>query len=1768
MNFTNREKELLLSNAPVLSRITLYTEDGTALQVFNEDDYLVDWEYEDYRYVPDQGFIGQFVERLLDGHLMNIPEGLSLEDKEISVEIAVYDSTLQEQVYHNYGRFIITKIEKEDTTGSYKFESSDYTKKFNEVYTGGVTFPCTALKLLNSACDQVGVELDTSNNAQAVDYIVSVDGLQAGNYAFLINGTYYNFTLNEDLTNGNLLMLKGDKLILRKVTSDYNIIREEIPYSTSETSSNTVLSDEPYDYYALINDDFIVNDNQFTENNTCRDVVRSVAQLSYTWARINENNKLCLDFVKNDDIDSYDEIDTDKYYEATVTGDKVEPINKVLIGMSQVEGENIVKEQDNDLLGVDTIYGETSQETYSGKNLIPFPYDEGGGNKNTTKNGLTFVVDDDGVVTINGTATAGTAFYLVNNNNNVRTNLLNKQLILSGCPSNGSSSTYRLQIWNNTNTNNSFVYDYGNGTTFTFSNTNLSYNIVIWVSNGATLDNVVFKPMIRLSSISDNTYEKYAGGKQSPSVECPQNIKTVRGNNELKIIGNNIFNPSYFISKNNVSITNDGEISSAGMTSTLWTYDNAQYYTHLKQGNYTLSVFFSTIDTNQYSRMRIMKTDNTILDNTETFKNKTKLVYHLNLNSDTDVGIMFKLDNGVCTFQITEGVEETEYKPYEEVVKSIDLPVENYAVNAESFSTYTDFESYATLTDEYYNNCRIRNANFTDLPTSNYYTVALYKNISNSWNIDFNPGDYITFSFWIKGTTNGHHVLTYFYGPSGCASARVVTSTGVGAITTWGDGWCNFAPIITQDWQRVYVTYQINPKSTKENIAKDKHLLIRAYGGVNIDICGVQIEKSETPNAFTPYYYEENLFDKDNTNVINGYINSAGTITSDAYNRTIYIPCKPNTTYTISKIISQRFRVGTYSSTPQINSTTSNYGGNFTDASITITSGVYDNYLAVWLYNGGLDTLTYEQIIDTLQIKEHIKAIELSKTSSNYMDYIRHNTGKNICDINAIMPSMISSIGVQTPFSYDSNTGTLTITNNSNDTYLPAIWNNASYIQGINIPVKPNTTYTFSFDVDRPLSELNNSVMALNEETNKYEYLSGGLLHTNVFTVNSGNHTQMTFRIGSTASTGTVTNFSNFQIEENNTRTYFEPHGNDEWFICRKNRKLRLPISGMNNSDNYPGWQNQTQVKKDYRNVNSWLFPLGITYYSNICTQVEQQQDYIGFNTAGNGVVFLNKNVFGSLYTETYLKENYPSLIFELLYNLKIFEYEKITYQPLIDQLNELKDTPLFEGTNYITVDTLNEKPSLDITVTDLEQDSTSYSGKSFEITGHDYDKGGSIYIYDNPLTYTEELRRIAINGAENLFGLTYTPMEVQSIGHPWLTGKEFVKVTNLENQELYFYPFDRKISYSGILTTDLSAQAKNEVAQKYENRNNVVDKINHTEISVNKANGTIEALSRTVNENKEEFTQWQSTEYNSLKSTVGEIDRDLNVGNDSIHSRLSSVEQTTTAITNMFQITGGINVIRNSAFLLQDNVWEFTDSGTNPYHTPLGASYNSTLSGQTVSVAEIKARSTKIKSKSENITNLILNTKYTFNFYHKQDNNMTTTIKMYSTENNSSKAFNDIVITGQQEFKNYEVSFTPTTYTNYTIEIIVTSTASVGYAYLYDMMLNSGDKQAWQPASDEIYSTTLQMSRLGLKVYSVGDGTITLLGSDGMSTWETSDGVTLGRLVSMRTEAGDRVKTVTSEALYLTKDIREENANRWVETIVTISGTPYKVEYIESGGQ
>lgn len=146
----------------------------------------------------------------------------------------------------------------------------------------------------------------------------------------------------------------------------------------------------------------------------------------------------------------------------------------------------------------------------------------------TSKNGGTFTVNTDGSVTVNGTFTADT--HLIVGNFSTALTLQNGNYILSGCPSGGSNSTYRLQFWNYAGTDAS-ARDHGSGVEVEFSNEEGTggYNIAIYVTSGTTVNNLTFYPMIRKADVTDATYEPY----QESTIDLSSPI-TLRGIGDVK----------------------------------------------------------------------------------------------------------------------------------------------------------------------------------------------------------------------------------------------------------------------------------------------------------------------------------------------------------------------------------------------------------------------------------------------------------------------------------------------------------------------------------------------------------------------------------------------------------------------------------------------------------------------------------------------------------------------------------------------------------------------------------------------------------------------------------------------------------------------------------------------------------------------------------------------------------------------------------------------------------------------------------------------------------------------------------------------------------------------------------------------------------------------------------------------------------------------------------------------------------------------------------
>lgn len=125
-----------------------------------------------------------------------------------------------------------------------------------------------------------------------------------------------------------------------------------------------------------------------------------------------------------------------------------------------------------------------------------------------TINGLTFTVNADKSITINGKATTYTERRLCDNFVPA-----DGQYYISGCPSGGAMTKYHIRVWCNKASTHK-ESDYGNGATFTFNkDTDIDMAVYIRVEAGITIPNLTFKPMLNEGSTA-MPYQPYIAPQQ------------------------------------------------------------------------------------------------------------------------------------------------------------------------------------------------------------------------------------------------------------------------------------------------------------------------------------------------------------------------------------------------------------------------------------------------------------------------------------------------------------------------------------------------------------------------------------------------------------------------------------------------------------------------------------------------------------------------------------------------------------------------------------------------------------------------------------------------------------------------------------------------------------------------------------------------------------------------------------------------------------------------------------------------------------------------------------------------------------------------------------------------------------------------------------------------------------------------------------------------------------------------------------------------------
>ena len=588
------------------------------------------------------------------------------------------------------------------------------------------------------------------------------------------------------------------------------------------------------------------------------------------------------------------------------------------------------------------LYGDTYQKTYSGKNLLNYS------NSYTSTNWNNFSATNITVPTIN--FKQGVTYYI---SADVKLNSGSAVALATMRFADVSSSVQNGQVINNPNLTNSYQrYCYTITPIQDFDGTLLALQV-----GAATSASLTFQNFMISTSNNYEEYEPYVGGTPSPNPDYPQDIEVVTGRQVVDIYQKNLLNIHDLSSTTYKGITAgiSNQILSLSGTST-GGINQTLSNTHIKlkaNTTYTLATIATGTSTATGTNISILL-GNYSKSNVFTCRVMpgTNLVYYTP-TVDTVI-TLFNLyvgtSNLTCDMTAKIMLLEGRYT-------SNDLPEyepfigENYEINLgknlfPSSQVRTDKDWLTTNSD---GSISIKyesgsNINFTNLFIDN---------------LKIPKGNYIL-KLFVEGTYSGGNLIVKGNNNTTIAQKAIINNN---VLTITNNNIENFQLYVLSAGTDCTIRFELE-KGIEEPTSYSPYK-------EPIELC--------KKNDYKDYIRKstgKNLFDKDNANVLNASINSSGVISSNNNCKTIYIPIQPNTTYTISKILSTQFRASVYDDEPTINSTGTNTIANFSGTTITITSTYNSKYLAVFCYITS-DAISYQSILASIQIEKNSQATEL-----------------------------------------------------------------------------------------------------------------------------------------------------------------------------------------------------------------------------------------------------------------------------------------------------------------------------------------------------------------------------------------------------------------------------------------------------------------------------------------------------------------------------------------------------------------------------------------------------------------------------------------------------------------------------------------------------------------------------------------------------------------------------------------------------------------------
>ena len=289
---------LLNTTATIETKIEILPKvAGESIITLTQNDSIKKWTYKDLRNVPKEGFIGQFVARQLNGELQDISDSFNIEGREIVLYLGIR---------HSRGHNLLTESGSPLLTQdgiNLILEQYDYSTKFYSLGNFFVDFPESN-------------EVTDNTRFTALDYTILFNKKFDGDF----KDSEYTKSFNEKI--------EDEETVTALWLLQYTCKQVGVLLGSTTFKNNT----------------FVIDSNQFDDSYTCRDVVKSIAKLAFTWARIDWDNKLYLDFAKTSTVEDYNKVTPDHYYSLKTLKDAYGKVNRVILGSSVVDGLGVYVE--------------------------------------------------------------------------------------------------------------------------------------------------------------------------------------------------------------------------------------------------------------------------------------------------------------------------------------------------------------------------------------------------------------------------------------------------------------------------------------------------------------------------------------------------------------------------------------------------------------------------------------------------------------------------------------------------------------------------------------------------------------------------------------------------------------------------------------------------------------------------------------------------------------------------------------------------------------------------------------------------------------------------------------------------------------------------------------------------------------------------------------------------------------------------------------------------------------------------------------------------------------------------------------------------------------------------------------------------------------------------------------------------------------------------------------------------------------------------------